>query len=78
MFWDTIKPFLINKTSNSRKVSLKKDDKLVTDESDVANVLNKYFIKSRGSAWVLDINEKRISKTTVLTRFQQHQSITSI
>ena len=78
MFWDTIKPFLINKTSNSRKVSLKKDDKLVTDESGVANVLNKYFIKSRGSAWVLDINEKRISKTTVLTRFQQHQSITSI
>ena len=85
-FWDTIKPFLSNKTSTSQQISLKEGDKIVTDETEVSNVLNKHFINSvrclaeKGgcSAQVLEINEKKDPLENILTRFQHHPSITAI
>ena len=50
-FWDTIKPFLSNKSISSQKISLKEGEKLVTDDIEVANVLNKHFINF---VWSLD------------------------
>ena len=72
-FWDTIKPFLSNKTLASQKISFKEDDELVTDEKD----LNKHFVNSvrclaeKGgcSAQVLDINDKKDPLDNILTRF---------
>ena len=42
-FWKTVKPPLLNKGPNSQKISLKEGDKLVTDDIEIANVLNKHF-----------------------------------
>ena len=43
-FWNTVKPFLSNKTSISQKISLKEENEIVTDDKEVANIFNKHFI----------------------------------
>ena len=45
-FWNTVKPLLSNKGTTSQKISLKEGDKLVTDDSEIANVLKKHFVNS--------------------------------
>ena len=38
-FWKTIKPFLTSKQPSSNNIILKEDDKIITDERDVCNIL---------------------------------------
>ena len=41
--WKTIKPFLTSKQPSSNNIILKEDDKIITDERDVCNILNDFF-----------------------------------
>ena len=45
-FWKTMKPFLSSKTAFSQKISLKEGDKIISDDTEVANVLNKNFVEA--------------------------------
>ena len=82
-FWNTVKPFLSNKGKCSQKISLKEGEELITDDAEVANILNKHFVNSvrclaeKGgcSAQVLDINDKKDALENIITRFQHHPSI---
>ena len=85
-FWNTVKPLMSNKGPNSQKISLKEGDKLVTDDIEIANVLNKHFVSSvrclaeKGgcSAHVLDINNEKDTLDNIFTRFKLHPSIIAI
>ena len=85
-FWNTVKPLMSNKGPNSQKISLKEGDKLVTDDIEIANVLNKHFVSSvrclaeKGgcSAHVLDINDEKDTLDNIFTRFKLHPSIIAI
>ena len=85
-FWSTVKPLMSNKGPNSQKISLKEGDKLVTDDIEIANVLNKHFVSSvrclaeKGgcSAHVLDINNEKDTLDNIFTRFKLHPSIIAI
>ena len=52
---------------DSQKISLKEGEEVITDDAEVANILNKHFVnsvrclaeKSGCSAHVLDINDKK-------------------
>ena len=39
-FWKTIKPLLSNKTKSLQKICLKEGDRIISDDTEVANILN--------------------------------------
>ena len=43
-FWKTIKPLFSNKGLNSKKVMLKENNKLITEEKELAAVMNTFFV----------------------------------
>ena len=43
-FWKTIKPYFSNKGLNSIKLLLKKKGNLVSDEKELATIMNNFFI----------------------------------
>ena len=66
-FWQTVKPFLSNKGTQSQKITLvekvptkedpkKLEEKIITDDKEVAETLNTYF---ENAVKKLDINENR-------------------
>ena len=43
-FWSTIKPYINSrKTKNNNRIIIKDNEKIITDTSEVAETLNKYF-----------------------------------
>ena len=45
-FWETIKPYLSNKIDCTQKICLKEGNKIVSDNTEVTNTLNKHFSDS--------------------------------
>ena len=43
-FWKTIKPFFSNKGLNSSKLMLKENNRLITEEKELATVMNNFFV----------------------------------
>ena len=43
LFWKTVKPFFSNKGSHRGNTKLVEDDKLLQDDSEVAEELNNFF-----------------------------------
>ena len=43
LFWKTVKPFFSNKGSHRGNIKLFEDDKLLQDDSEVAEELNNFF-----------------------------------
>ena len=41
--WQTIKPFLSEKTKSREKITLIENENLVSDDAEVANCLNNFF-----------------------------------
>ena len=42
-FWQTVKPFLSDKNKSKEKITLIKNDEIISDDLEVANTLNKFF-----------------------------------
>ena len=42
-FWQTIKPFLSEKNKSREKITLVKNEEIISDDVEVANTLNNYF-----------------------------------
>ena len=43
-FWKTVKPFFSNKGLNSNKLMLKENNRLITEEKELATVMNTFFV----------------------------------
>ena len=42
-FWKTVKPVLSNKFDNNEKITLVDNEKIITNDKEVAKVLNEFF-----------------------------------
>ena len=42
-FWKTVKPMFSNKFVNSEKIALADDEKIITNNKEIAKVLNNFF-----------------------------------
>ena len=81
-----MKPFLSSKTAFSQKISLKEGDKIISDDTEVANILNKNFVeavrllsdKGGCSNNVLDFNTIDDPLENIIHRFKNHPSIIAI
>ena len=54
LFWKTVKPFFSNKGSHRGNIQLVEGDKLLQDDSEVAEELNNFF---KEAVSTLDVNE---------------------
>ena len=43
-FWQTVKPFLSEKNKSREKISLVKNEEIISDDVEVANTLSNYFL----------------------------------
>ena len=84
-FWKTIKPFAINKFSNSAKISLLENEKVVSDDSEIANNSSNFY-KNIVTSLNLKCDVSFISDTSHLVdpvniaieKFKNHPSISLI
>ena len=61
-FWQTVKPFLSEKNKSREKITLVKNEEIISDDVEVANTLNNYF---SNFAKNLKIPEKFMTATSL-------------
>ena len=79
-FWKTIKPFFSDKGLNCNKMMLSENDQIISDETTIADTMNKYFVnitkKLKLKQSETEINE--LSQSEILDKYKGHQSIVKI
>ena len=79
-FWKTIKPFFSDKGLNCNKMMLSENDQIISDETTIADTMNKYFVnitkKLKLKQSETEINELSLSE--ILDKYKDHQSIVKI
>ena len=84
-FWNTVKPLFSNYSGAAQKITLVEDDKILTNDEEVARVFNDFFIESTLS---LGINENIVLQNDTedlvdpvkiaMRKFSHHPSILGI
>ena len=84
-FWTTVKPFLSDKGNLSKKINLKEGDEIVSCDSEVAEILNRYFSESVSSlniqenSFIVNLADHILDPIDkVLHKFEVHPSILKI
>ena len=78
-FWKTIKPYFSNKGLDSSSLILSEKNKIVTNDQDIANIMNNYFT---GITSYLNLKPDQINHsenlTNIIENFKNHESIQRI
>ena len=75
-FWKTIKPYFTNKGLNSNKLLLKEKGNLVSNEKQLATIMNSFFINITIGLELKEDNESNADTLEdVLDAFNSHPSI---
>ena len=61
-FWKTVKPVLSDKGRSSSKITLIEDEKIISNDEEVAETLNNYFVTVTDSLGIIE-NSDIISST---------------
>ena len=84
-FWNTVKPFISDKSSSKSRITLIEEGKIVSKESDVAETFNDFFVTITDSLGivenkeiVLDSNDFTDPIDQILFKFSRHPSIQKI
>ena len=84
-FWKTTKPFLSNKAKSQCKITLIKEDKIISDDNEVACTLNNFFEKAVSSLDIVepiqhlnDCSEIEDPIDAIIAKFSNHPSIKNI
>ena len=83
-FWNTVKPFITNKsTLSNNTIMLKKDDSVVTKEKEIVEIFNNHYIniveKSTGlKPNVLEEENGLHQIHDIIKKYQEHPSIVEI
>ena len=78
-FWKTIKPYFSNKCLNSNKLLLKGKGNLVSDEKELAIIMNNFFINiTKDLELKKDSKGKLNNLEDILKTFESHPGIEKI
>ena len=78
-FWKTIKSYFSNKGLNSNKLLLKEKGNLVSDEKELATIMNNFFISiMKGLELKKDSKGKLNNLEDIFKAFESHPSIEKI
>ena len=59
-FWKTVKPYFNDKESNSKRITLLENNSILTDDKDIAKIMNNVFINI-----TKDLNLKRYKDSSL-------------
>ena len=85
MFWKTMKPFFSDKGSGNGVITIIEDDKIVSNDAEVANTFNTFFSGAAASLNA-DIPKEYMTEVvhsidpieTIISKYSNHPSILSI
>ena len=72
LFWKSVKPFFNGKGSNSSKIMLVEENNIISDEEEIANIMNDYFIKVIST---LNLKNQHDVGRSGVNKFENHISI---
>ena len=75
LFWKSVKPFLNDKGSSSSKITLVEENNIVSDEEEIADIMNNYFINITKT---LNLKKQHGVGHSGLNEFESHISIKMI
>ena len=76
LFWKSVKPFFFNdKGSNSSKITLVEENNIISDEAEIANIMNNYFINVSKT---LNLKKQLGLVRSGVNEFENHISIKMI
>ena len=75
LFWKTVKPFFNDKGSNSSKITLVEENNIISDEEEIANIMNNYFINVTKT---LNLKKQLSVGGSDVNEFEDHISIKMI
>ena len=84
-FWNTIKPLFSNGSSKTGKITLVENEEIITEDKEIAETFNKFFIDAVSSLGIQE-NNALLNNTADLSdpvliavkKFQDHPSIVEI
>ena len=75
-FWKTIKPYFSYKGLNSNKLLLKEKGNLVSDEKELATIMNNFFINiTKDLELKKDSKGKRNNLEDIVEAFESHRAL---
>ena len=81
-FWKTIKPFMTNKGNNNEKIILIENDEIVSENTEVAEIMNKHFViivkEPSTSSHQTILNKSMDSTDDIIIKYKDHPSIIKI
>ena len=84
-FWNTVKPLFSNYNGGSRKITLIEDDKIISNDDEVAKTFNQFFVDSvkslniAGNKFLLNDTENISDPVEIaLKKYENHPSVTDI
>ena len=84
-FWKTVKPLFSDKITYSEKITLIENDRIVTDDLEIANIFNDYFSNivtnleiNKDQNNLTDPGIRSDPLTSVIEKYNRHPSILSI
>ena len=75
LFWKSVKPFFHDKGSNSSKITLVEENNIISDEKEIANIMNNYFINVTKT---LNLKKQLGLVRSGVNEFENHISIKMI
>ena len=84
LFWKTIKPHFLEKYTPAKKITLLENDKIITNDSDIAEVMNEFFnvvdqLEIEGFPTKhVEYNFEIDHIANIITKFKEHPSILKI
>ena len=75
LFWKSVKPFFSDKGSNSSKITLVEENNIISDEEEIANIMNNYFINVTKT---LNLKKQLGLGRSGVNEFENHISIKMI
>ena len=75
LFWKSVKPFFSDKASNSSKITLVEENNIISDEEEIANIMNNYVINVTKT---LNLKKKLAVECSGINEFENHISIKMI
>ena len=75
-FWKTIKPYFSYRGLNSNKLLLKEKGNLVSDEKELATIMNNFFINiTKDLELKKDSKGKRNNLEDIVEAFESHRAL---
>ena len=75
LFWKSVKPFFRDKASNSSKITLMEENNIISDEEEIASIMNNYFINVTKT---LNLKKQIGVGRSGINEFENHISIKMI